>query len=92
MKMVGDDSSLRCSGVKTSETRCTRPQPMNTVELLKIASSKLGIGPHSTMRAAEELYLGGYLSYPRTESTAYPSSFDFRCDRDYDEGFLFFLS
>jgi DNA topoisomerase-3 len=55
-----------------------RPIPMNTVEMLKLSSSKLGIGPHATMKAAEELYLTGYLSYPRTESTSYPESFDIK--------------
>jgi DNA topoisomerase-3 len=78
LHLIATDSHLICNSVKESETRKTRPQPLNTVELLKIASSRLGIGPAAAMRAAEELYLSGYLSYPRTESTQYPSSFDIR--------------
>ena len=73
-----DKDSVVCTDVKLSDTRRPRPQPLNTVELLKRASKGLGIGPQAAMRAAEYLYLSGYLSYPRTESTAYPSSFDFR--------------
>lgn len=69
---------LKVASVTSSETRRSRPQAMNTVTMLKLASSQLGIGPQAAMRAAEHLYLSGYLSYPRTESTAYPSSFDFR--------------
>lgn len=78
IRLITVDTHVVCESVKTSETRRLRPQPMNTVEMLKIASSKLGIGPHATMKAAEELYLCGYLSYPRTESTQYSSSFDIR--------------
>ena len=44
--------------------------------MLKAASSALGIGAHESMRLAEALYLAGYLSYPRTESTAYPPGTD----------------
>lgn len=51
---------------------------LNTVELLKIVSSSLNIGPHVAMNIAERLYTAGLLSYPRTESSAYPKSFDFR--------------
>ena len=46
------------------------------MSLLKAASSALGIGAHEAMRVAEALYLAGYLSYPRTESTAYPPGTD----------------
>ena len=29
------------------------------------------------MHIAERLYLAGYITYPRAESTAYPKTFDF---------------
>jgi DNA topoisomerase-3 len=53
-----------------------RPVPLNTVAMLKACSKALGIGPHAALQTAERLYLSGYLSYPRTESSAYPKSFD----------------
>ena len=52
------------------------PLGLNTVELLKVASRRLGLSPHRTMEVAESLYTSGYLSYPRTESTRYPATFD----------------
>ena len=80
LRLVGEseDNSLLCASVAVSQGRNARPQPMNTVGMLKMASKTLGIGPHACMRAAEHLYLSGFLSYPRTESSSYPSSYDFQ--------------
>ncbi|KAL7548997.1 hypothetical protein ACHAWF_012271 [Thalassiosira exigua] len=64
------------ASVLTREKKQGRPVPMNTVALLKACSKALGIGPHQALSVAERLYLSGYLSYPRTESTKYPASFD----------------
>ncbi|VDK79923.1 unnamed protein product [Litomosoides sigmodontis] len=64
-------------GVTSSEYRKERPQALNTVELLRFASSGLGLSPVQTMSIAEHLYTRGFISYPRTETTAYPSNFDF---------------
>ncbi len=38
----------------------------------------MGIGPKDAMHSAERLYLSGFVSYPRTETTSYPKGFDFR--------------
>jgi DNA topoisomerase-3 len=64
--------------IKKSETSRSRPTPLNTVNLLQHASKSLGMGPYTTMQIAERLYLQGYISYPRTESTSYPDSYDIR--------------
>jgi hypothetical protein len=69
-------TTVKVVSVSSKQKKQGRPTPLNTVALLKACSKALGIGPHQAMGAAERLYLLGYLSYPRTESTAYPKSFD----------------
>jgi DNA topoisomerase III len=75
---IESTSAVKATSVVTREKKQGRPIPMNTVALLKACSKALGIGPHAAMQTAERLYLSGYLSYPRTESSAYPKSFDIR--------------
>ncbi|ERN06776.1 hypothetical protein AMTR_s00005p00164560 [Amborella trichopoda] len=77
-KLVVDEGKVKVIGISTKEERKARPFGLNTVNLLKVASSALGLGPHQAMQIAERLYTQGFISYPRTESTAYPATFDFR--------------
>ena len=51
---------------------------MNTFQMLIQAAEKLNLDPDETMKQAEELYLNGFITYPRTETTNYPSDFDFQ--------------
>lgn len=69
-------SYIRVLEVVAKDKKQGRPTPLNTVALLKACSKSLGVGPGMAMRVAEQLYLTGCISYPRTESTAYPASFD----------------
>ncbi len=51
-----------------------RPIPFNTTEFLREASKFMP--PHKAMTIAENLYMNGYISYPRTDNTVYPASID----------------
>jgi DNA topoisomerase III len=66
----------RVVSVSKKEKSKVRPIALNTVELMRTASSGLGMGPHHAMQIAERLYTQGYISYPRTETTHYPENFD----------------
>mmetsp|Transcript_30854 Transcript_30854/g.60226 ORF Transcript_30854/g.60226 Transcript_30854/m.60226 type:complete len:959 (-) Transcript_30854:157-3033(-) len=72
---VAECSSGLVTSVTSKKKSKARPEGLNTVEMLKVASKQLGIGPADAMHAAESLYIQGYISYPRTESTAYPQHF-----------------
>lgn len=68
--------NYRVISVVSKEKSKSRPVALNTVELMRVASSGLGMGPQHAMQIAEKLYIQGYISYPRTETTKYPENFD----------------
>ena len=54
------------------------PEGLKTTTMLKKASSQLKISPKQASIFAQDLYVKGYISYPRTGSTKYPPNFDFK--------------
>ena len=54
-----------------------RPPPFDTT-MMQVEANKIGIPPSAAMKIAEDLYTGGYISYPRTENTEYPKSLSLR--------------
>ncbi len=76
LNLIKSQKRAKIVSISKKEKAKTRPNALNTVELLKISSSGLGLGPHTAMQIAERLYTQGYISYPRTETTQYPNNFD----------------
>jgi DNA topoisomerase-1 len=65
------------SGVKSTQKKLSPPAPFNTTAYTKAATA-MGLSAARAIRIAEDLYLGGYISYPRTDNTVYPQSLDLR--------------
>ncbi len=53
-----------------------KPIPFNTTEFLREAAKFML--PDRAMSIAEELYMDGLISYPRTDNTVYPESIDLK--------------
>ncbi|OYT59969.1 DNA topoisomerase I [Euryarchaeota archaeon ex4484_178] len=59
------------------ERKIAPPIPFNTTEFLSEAT-KLGFSAAKAMRIAEDLYMAGYISYPRTDNTVYPRTLNLK--------------
>lgn len=57
------------------QEKCS-PSPLNSVGLMRAASSILGISPRHCLQLADKLYSQGYISNPRTESSEYSNIHD----------------
>ncbi|BFH74271.1 DNA topoisomerase I [Sulfurisphaera javensis] len=69
-------SKVIVKDVKVEDKTLTRPSPFNLGDLQAEAGKILGYSPYYVERLAEELYLDGLISYPRTNSQKIPSSVD----------------
>lgn len=76
--MHGNPPQARVVEVRSKPKSKWRPQPMDTVELEKLASRKLRLSAKETMQVAEKLYTDGFISYPRTETTKFPPDLNLR--------------
>ncbi|XP_076061847.1 DNA topoisomerase 3-beta isoform X3 [Oratosquilla oratoria] len=86
MNMIKEHKRARLVNISKKEKTRPRPPALNTVELMRVASAGLGMGPHHAMMLAERLYTQGYISYPRTETTHYPENFDLKGALRVQEG------
>ncbi|KAF6207879.1 hypothetical protein GE061_016328 [Apolygus lucorum] len=73
---VEEQPFTRVIGTTHKDGVKSRPKALNTMELMRVGSSGLGMAPHTVMQIAEKLYTQGFISYPRTETTSYPPNFD----------------
>ncbi len=57
LSLVRDHTHAQVVGVAEKPRSKAPPTALNTVELLRVASSRLNIGPKATMDMAERLYI-----------------------------------
>lgn len=61
--------------VKEGEKIDRAPSPFDTTTFI-VAAARLGYSAANAMRLAEDLYMNGFISYPRTDNTVYPPTLD----------------
>jgi len=72
---AGTKEPLVVTDVKEGQKNDRAPTPFDTTTFI-VAASRLGLSAANAMRIAEDLYMNGYISYPRTDNTVYPKSLD----------------
>ena len=64
---------LLVTDVKEGTRTDKAPTPFDTTGYI-VAAARIGLSAANAMRIAEDLYMHGYISYPRTDNTIYPPS------------------
>jgi DNA topoisomerase-1 len=70
-------SPLIVTDVRVGSKKDRPPHPLDTTSFI-VAASRLRFSAANAMRIAEDLYMNGYISYPRTDNTVYPVSLDLK--------------
>ncbi len=66
---------LLVTDVKEGAKSDRAPSPFDTTTFI-VAAARLGYSAANAMRIAEDLYMNGFISYPRTDNTVYPPTLD----------------
>lgn len=66
------------SNIEKTSFQQAPPKPFDLTSLQTEAYKCFGINPKTTLSIAQELYTGGYISYPRTSSQQLPEAIGFR--------------
>ncbi len=77
-KLLRRGRAATVSRVTERKRSIRRPYPFNLGDLQAEAARLFGYSPYYTQKLAEELYLDGLISYPRTNSQKLPPSLDVR--------------
>jgi DNA topoisomerase-1 len=64
-----------CSTTNPKKSIRKAPEPLTTSLLQQMASNELHMSPKETMKYAQQLYEGGYITYMRTDSKKYSGEF-----------------
>ncbi|MCB2173273.1 DNA topoisomerase I [archaeon] len=64
----------QATDIASEKSRTLPPPPFNLGDLQREAYKHHKLSPSATLKAAESLYLGAFISYPRTESNKISSS------------------
>jgi Topoisomerase IA len=66
-------SPVKVLNVATKQKNLSAPAPLDTTSLI-VGAGRIGLSAAVAMNRAEELYMRGFISYPRTDNTTYPMS------------------
>jgi len=69
------DADFSCSTTSPKKSLRSAPEPLTTSLLQQMASNDLHLSPKETMKYAQQLYEGGYITYMRTDSKKYSKEF-----------------
>ncbi len=72
---IKDAKQATVISVKKNTRKERPPHPFNTTSFIQ-AASYIRVSAAQAMKTAEELYMNGLISYPRTDNTVYPKSLD----------------